>query len=281
LKDALIVSALSVLPQHRLARGMGWLARLRLPRWLLHSLLRWYVKHYRVNLNECVADLDAYPTIEAFFVRPLKPGVRPVTSQPGAIASPADARVAATGLVQNNRLVSSTSGIHRPIDVERMLGGDRSFDGGAFTVLYLAPPDYHRVHAPLDGRVARWSYLPGRLLPVFPTAARRVEDLFARNERLVTWYETGAGRMALVMVGAFGVGRIEMHHADVLTNSGTSARLVAPFDQPTCTRGQEIGRFHLGSTVILLFEPGRVDLHCKPGQRVNVGQAIGFVKPVA
>jgi phosphatidylserine decarboxylase len=279
-KDALVVSALSVLPKHHLARGMGWFSRLKMPRWLRLRLLGWYVAHYRVDLRECVADLDAYPTLSAFFMRPLKAGVRPLATEPSAIACPADACVATTGLVTHGRIPQATCGSKKAlaIDVEKMLGGDRSFEGGPFAVLYLAPPDYHRVHAPLDGRIARWSYLPGRLFPVFPTVARGVEGLFARNERLVTWFDTAAGRMALVMVGAFGVGRIELHYADVVTNNGRPSKLVAPEPQPSCSRGEEIGRFNLGSTVILLFEPGRVELSLQEGQRVKVGQSIGHVR---
>lgn len=275
MRDALIVKILSVLPRERLARCMGWGARLRLPRFLQQALLRWYVRHYRVNLAEAEGRLEDYGSLEDFFVRPLKPGVRPVCPDPDAVVSPADAVVAGAGRISADAI---PQGGPWNVRLGTLLGDVHPFEGGEYVVLYLSPPDYHRVHVPREGRATAWSYHPGRLFPVFPACAARVEDLFARNERVVVRLETDAGRVALVMVGAFGVGRISLTIADVLTNAGRPGCRLHLEPPVVLERGAELGRFHLGSTVILLFEPGRVRLQVQPGQRVRVGELLARVE---
>jgi phosphatidylserine decarboxylase len=271
MRDALIVNVLSVLPRERLARLMGWLTRRRLPRLLHRWLLRWFVAHYRVDMDEAEGGIDDYPSLAAFFVRDLKPGVRPLCADPDAVVSPADAQVAAFGVVQGD--IIPQGGTHKA-GIREMLGGDHPFEGGEYAVLYLSPPDYHRVHAPLQGRVARWSYLPGRLFPVFAACVERVDGVFARNERLVTWLDTDLGRVAVVMLGAFGVGRMTAAYTDLITNTGAPARDERPSPPPVLERGAELGRFHMGSTVILFFEPGRVRWELELGQRVRVRARI-------
>lgn len=272
MKDALIVSALSVLPRNPLSRGMGWLSRLRLPRLLLSRLIRWYVRHYHVNLAECEPDPSRYGSLAEFFTRPLRPGARPICADEDALVSPADALVASLGRVEAGRI---PQGAALDADIPEMLGGDTSFEGGPYVVLYLSPPDYHRVHAPCDATLARWSYLPGRLFPVFRASTERVRGLFARNERLVCWFESAFGRHAMVMLGAFGVGRIEMVFTDLLSNDGRPRTHEAPSPAPVFARGQEIGRFNLGSTVVLFFRPGTVAFERRVGERVRVGERLG------
>jgi phosphatidylserine decarboxylase len=271
MRDALIVNVLSVLPRERLARLMGWLTRRRLPRLLHRWLLRWFVAHYRVDMSEAEGGIDDYPSLAAFFVRDLKPGVRPLCEDPGAIASPADAQVAAFGKVTGD--VIPQGGTHKA-SIREMLGGDHPFEGGDYAVLYLSPPDYHRVHAPVAGRVVRWSYLPGRLFPVFAACVEMVDGVFSRNERLVTWLDSEHGQVAVVMLGAFGVGRMSAVFTDLITNTGGAACDERPDDPPTLARGDELGRFHMGSTVILFFEPGRIQWELELGQRPRVKARI-------
>ena len=271
MRDALIVNVLSVLPRERLARAMGWLTRRRLPRLLHRWLLRWFVSHYRVDMAEAEGGIDDYPSLAEFFVRDLKPGSRPLCDDAEAVVSPADARVAAFGSVQGDEIPQG--GRHRA-SIREMLGGDHPFEGGEYAVLYLSPPDYHRVHAPCAGRVARWSYLPGRLFPVFEACVERVDGIFARNERLVTWLDTDLGQVAVVMLGAFGVGRMTAVYNDLITNTGVPAQDECPEDPPALERGDELGRFHMGSTVILFFEPRRVRWELELGQRVRVRARI-------
>jgi phosphatidylserine decarboxylase len=270
-KDALIISALSVVPKSRSARLMGAFARTRLPGAAQRALLRWYVGKYKVNLDECEGTLEDYPTLVDFFTRALKPGVRPTDPAPEAIVSPADAMTYAVGTIEGGRIPQSEG---RSYGVTELLGGDARYEDGEFAVLYLSPRDYHRVHVPREGTVRRFSYLPGALWPVFPAATRKIDALFARNERLTTWFDSDVGEYALVMVGAFGVGRMRVVYDDVVTNEGRARAEVQLGEPATLARAQELGRFEMGSTVILVFPRGSVRWTIAPGDAVRVGSRI-------
>lgn len=275
MKDGLVIGLLSVVPRRRVSRLMGWGSRRRLPRLAMRTLLRAYVRHYGVDLAEVERDLAEFPTLAAFFTRALRDGARPVCPDPDAIASPVDGRVHAVGRVVAGRLPQSPA---LDFAVRDLLAGDDRFDDGHYAVLYLSPRDYHRVHAPRTGRIVGWRYRPGRLWPVFPAATRRIRDLFARNERLVVRVHTdGAGEMALVMVGAFGVGRMSASFTELVTNTGKPAREAAPEPAVPLVVGDEVGRFEMGSTVVLLFEPGRVRWEVQAGDAVQVGRRIAAV----
>ncbi len=273
MKDGLVIGFLSVLPRKRVSASMGWLGRRRLPRWILRTFLRWYIGHYGVNLDEAAGTLDDYDTIVSFFIRRLKDGARPVCADEGAVVAPCDGRVYAIGHIEGGRLPQSPD---LDYAVGDLLGGDDRYEGGEFAVIYLSPKDYHRVHTPVAGGVVGYRYRPGRLWPVFDAATRRIRDLFARNERLVARVRSeDFGDVAVVMVGAFGVGRMAVEFADLLTNRGAPA---ADVDLPTpfaVARAGELGRFELGSTVVLVFEPGAVAWEAKPGDVVRLGQRIG------
>ncbi len=287
MKDALILSALSVLPKNRVARLMGAFARTRLPAVARRALLRWYVGKYGVNLAECEGELDDFPTLTAFFTRALKPGARPVDPAPDAIVSPCDGMTYAVGRVQNGRIPQSPHGAAvgvpgKSFDGTELLGGDARYVDGEYAVLYLSPRDYHRVHVPREGSVVRSAYLPGRLWPVFPSATRGVDELFSRNERLTTWIAADLGgsspspaEYALVMVGAFGVGRIRVVYDPQITNTGMPAVTAALPAPVPLDRAAELGRFEMGSTVILVFPRGSVEWTISPGDPVRLGAAIG------
>lgn len=272
MKDALIISALSVVPKNHAARLMGVFARTRLPAAIQRALLRWYVGKYRVDLAECEGSIDDYRSLTDFFTRALKPGVRPVDPAPRAIVSPCDGMAYAVGRIEGGRIPQS---VGKSYDVRELLGGDARYEGGDFAVLYLSPRDYHRVHVPREGTVSRYSYLPGALWPVFPAATRRIEALFARNERLTSWIASDLGEYALVMVGAFGVGRMRVVYDRLVTNEGKARAEVALKPAPTFERADEIGRFEMGSTVILVFPPNTVEWTITAGDPVRVGSRVG------
>ena len=274
MKDALIISALSVVPKNTAARLMGVFARTRLPAMAQRALLRWYVGKYKVNLDECVGTLDDYASLVDFFTRPLKPGVRPVDPAPGAVVSPCDGVAYAVGTVKDGAIPQSDG---KSYPVRELLGGDGRYDDGEFAVLYLSPRDYHRVHVPREGEVRRFTYLPGALWPVFPAATRTIDALFARNERLTTWVQADGAEYALVMVGAFGVGRMRVVYDEVVTNEGKPRADVALAAPHAFARAAELGRFEMGSTVILVFPRGAVRWRIAPGDVVRVGAAIADV----
>jgi phosphatidylserine decarboxylase len=270
-KDALIVSLLSLLPRRATSRAMGGFARLSLPGVMQRTLLRWYVRKYGPSLDECEGTLEDYPSLASFFVRALRPGVRPVDGGADAIVSPVDGKVHSVGMIEGGRLPQAP-GLDSA--VATLLGAEGRWDGGAYSVIYLSPKDYHRVHAPREGRLLGWRYRRGEFWPVFPAATRKIRDLFARNERLVIRLGTDLGEIAVVMVGAFGVGRMSTTFADIVTNTGgPDSDGIVP--DRVFARAEELGRFEMGSTVVLVTEPGRVRLDLEPGATVRLGERIG------
>lgn len=280
MNDALIVSLLSAIPKNQTTRLMGAFSRTALPGALQKALLRWYVGHYKVDLDECQGTLEDYPTLARFFIRELKPGVRPVDPAPGVLVSPVDGRAHTFGVVEqggfqqadgrvgsvSELLAEAPGAAGGPFDASR-------FEGGSYAILYLSPKDYHRVHSPQEGTVKAVRYRPGQLWPVFPAATARVEHLFDRNERLIFLLETPLGPLVVALIGAFGVGRMATPLAELITNQGGPAEDLA-MDVPI-GRAQEIGRFEMGSTVILLAEPGRLSWELTRGEVVRLGRPIG------
>ncbi len=277
MKDALIVSALSLVPKRTASGWMGALARTELPRPLLSLLLRWYVWKYNVNLAEAAEPLSAYPSLVAFFTRALVTGSRPICPDADAILSPADGKVYACGVVTDDRIPQSDT---QHFSARELLAGKEGYEGGAYAVIYLSPRDYHRVHTPCAGEVDRFQYVPGALWPVFPAATQRIPFLFSRNERLTTMLRTTFGEVALVMVGAFGVGRMRVVYDDIVTNAGGNDTIEkALLPAPALAAGAEVGRFEMGSTVVLLFPPGSAEWTVKPGEAVRFGERIGRARP--
>jgi phosphatidylserine decarboxylase len=273
MKDALIISALSLVPKHAVAGWMGRFARLELPAPFRRLLLRAYVWKYNVDLSECEGTIDDYPSLVAFFTRALRAGVRPVDTRANAIVSPCDGKVYAVGTITNDVIPQSESQHFSAIE---LLAGKIGYEGGQYAVIYLSPRDYHRVHVPREGTVTRFQYVPGALWPVFPAATRSIPFLFSRNERLTAFLDTDCGEVAEVMVGAFGVGRMRVVFNEIITNQGgktTVEQAVSP--AMALARAAELGRFEMGSTVVLLFPPGRIRWTVHAGQAVKLGEQIG------
>jgi len=266
MRDALIVSVLSVLPRNLLASWQGWFARTRLSR----TITGWFVRAYGLNMDEAEHPQDHYPTLASLFTRRLKPGARPIAQGQNELASPCDAAVAFVGTTENGAFDVAPG---RPLTLSALLG-ERVEGERDVCVLYLSPKDYHRVHVPREGHVARYRYLPGTLWPVFPGAVARVNELFARNERIAIYLDTDVGCMGVVMVGAFGVGRMSLAFDDLVTNTGRSGYETDLQPAPPVKRGDDLGVFHLGSTVVLVTAPGLLTYTCAPGDDVKMGQAI-------
>jgi phosphatidylserine decarboxylase len=271
MKDALVVSVLSVVPKNHAAWATGALSRVRLPRWAHLMLIRWFARRYGVDLDECDRPLADYPTFADFFVRGLPQGARPIDASENALVSPCDGRVHTISTITGGRFQQADG---HEASIELLLGA-KVPDGGTCAVLYLAPHNYHRVHAPCAARVTTLDYRPGKLWPVFPGATTRVPELFGNNERLVFWLDHGVRRIAEIMVGAYGVGRISTPLDPIVTNTGTPAKSV-DLDRPVAA-GEEIGTFGLGSTVILVSAPGAITYEVKAGDAIRLGQRIGRI----
>ncbi len=279
MNDRLFIAALRLLPKNALSRLAGAVTRWRAPATLRVAAMRAFAARYRVDLSECPG-LDCYRTFGEFFARPLHPGLRPIAPGERVVVSPVDGVVSETGAAAAGKLVQA-KGLDYP--VASLLGDAalaRRFEGGAFLTIYLSPRDYHRIHFPLGGRVTGYRYVPGRLWPVNPASVRTVPGLFGVNERLVTVLDTPAGACARVAVGATVVGRVRAAYdpAVPLTNRAGARPQASDYEQPIpVEKGQELGAFEIGSTVILLFERGRVRLEARltAGARVRVGEQIG------
>jgi phosphatidylserine decarboxylase len=263
-------------PQHALSRLAGKLADSRKP-WLRDTLIRRFVAAFDVDLSEAARGIGEFASFNDFFTRELKPGARVLADAAQAILSPADGAISQLGPITGGRILQAKG---RDYTVAEILGGDADaarFEGGRFMTIYLSPRDYHRVHMPAAGRLTTSAYLPGDLFSVNQETAAGVERLFARNERLACLFDGPDGRFASIMVGAMIVAGIDTVWPNTFR---THARARVDEDLTAAAHdfaaGDEMGRFYLGSTVVLLFEPDRVEWldGLKAGDPLRMGQAI-------
>ena len=278
LLDHLSTNLLRILPQHLLAGAMYRLARSTNP-WLKDLLIGLVSRRYRVNMAEAEQpDPKAYPSFNAFFTRALKPDARPMA--PGKIVCPADGTVNQIGSIDGDRLIQAKG---HSFSLTALLGGDRErasrFRDGLFATVYLSPRDYHRVHMPLAGTLEDMVFVPGELFSVSEATTQLVPGLFARNERVICHFRTALGPMAVILVGAIFVGSMEtVWHGEVRGRRGQPTRWAYSGEQRRQFQaGEEIGRFNMGSTVIVLLPAGTAawEPAIGPGDAVRLGQAIG------
>ncbi|WP_228125128.1 archaetidylserine decarboxylase [Candidatus Methylospira mobilis] len=268
-----------LLPHHLLSRGMHALARCQNTA-LKNALISRVVKLYGVNVGEALEpDPLAYPSFNAFFTRALKLGARPLDPTPGAILCPADGAVSQLGDINDGTIFQAKG---HSYSVTELLGGDaglaQPFLDGKFATIYLSPRDYHRLHMPLSGRLRDMQHVPGRLFSVNAATARNVPRLFARNERVAAFFDTEAGPMALVLVGAIFVSSIEtVWHGEVTPPSSSTVRRWHYDDGVRLEQGAEIGRFNMGSTIIVLLgkQAGNWLEGLGAGDSVRMGQLLG------
>jgi len=271
---------LHLLPHHLLGRLVHVVTRSEWPP-LRRRLIRQAIARFRVDLSTALEpDPAAYPSFNAFFTRALRTGARPIDSAPEAVCCPADGEVSEAGTVTDGRLIQAKGWDYTLLE---LLGGDArltaELDGGAYATIYLSPRDYHRVHMPLGGRLRRMVHVPGRLYSVNRLTTASLPRLFARNERVISVFDTDAGPMAVILVGATFVGSMDTVWAGTVTPAHRRAMTWdhAPAAPVVLDRGAEMGRFNMGSTVILLFarDAVRWSETLRPGQTVRMGERIG------
>ena len=278
-----------VLPQHGISRLVHAATRSQTP-WFKDLLIRSFMRGFRPDLSDAVrSDPLAYASFNAFFTRALQPGARPLPTDPAALACPVDGTVSELGDIEDNRLLQA-KGRHYTLDA--LLAGREDwvarFRGGRFATIYLAPHNYHRIHMALPGVLRDAWFVPGRLFSVNRTTADGVANLFARNERVNLLFEddgTEAASLhhALLFIGALNVGSMDtIWHGEVAPRRPRRLERLpvapaagsAPY---AAARGEEVGRFNMGSTVILLFPPGTIEWRAglASGQTVRMGETIG------
>jgi phosphatidylserine decarboxylase len=268
-----------LLPKKLLTIAMGTLAGLRGGA-LTHAVIRKFVAHYRVDMAEAADPrIESYATFNDFFTRPLRPGARPIAD--AAFVCPVDAAISQFGPIEHDQIFQAKG---HSYSTRALVGGDQGlahqFDHGHFATLYLAPKDYHRIHMPCDGRLKRMIYIPGDLFSVNPVTARHVPGLFARNERVVCVFDTPHGPFINVLVGATIVGSVAtVWHGRVNPPRTRDVREWNYEGQDIRLRkGQEMGRFLLGSTVVMLFPKSVLTFtpDWAPSRPVRLGEAMAM-----
>lgn len=243
--------------------AIGWASRRTLPRAVRRPLYGAFARAYDVLVSEAELPLEDYPTFGAFFARRLKPDARPVDARADEVIAPCDGLLGARGAAGGGRMIQAKGRDYALADLVASPERATALDEGTYLTFYLSPRDYHRVHSPVAGELVGYDWIPGAHIPVSPRFTRNVDGIFAANERVVFHLETEVGPMAVVMVAALGVGNIGVTAAGLESRTlraGRRAQKVR-FEQPVrVERGQELGAFYLGSTVILVFPPGAVTL---------------------
>ena len=261
-----------LLPQHLLSRLMFRFARIQAP-WIKNLFTSWFVSKYKVNLTEALLeDIDEYKHFNDFFTRALKDGSRPISDS--KLVSPVDGVVSQFGSIKESMIVQAKG---KEYSVEALLA-DNSINDlyTSFATIYLSPKDYHRIHMPFDGSLKSMKYIPGNLFSVNQRTVNDIDEVFARNERLVCFFDTEYGEIALVMVGAIFVGSMETSWEGQITPPYTKSIKTYDYDsrQIELSKGEELGRFNMGSTVILVLPKESPKLNLETGQVLNMGQSI-------
>lgn len=275
-----------LVPQHLLSRLVSMIAESRIG-WIKNTFIQQFVRHFEVDMSEArQPDTSQYPNFNSFFTRPLRDGARSIC-EPGFIACPADGAISQLGPIRSGRILQAKGQSYSTVE---LLGGDPAlaaqFEDGSFATIYLSPKDYHRVHMPCDGSLQQTVYVPGDLFSVNQTTAARVPRLFSRNERLVSVFDTDTGPMASVLVGAMIVAGIETVWSGQeapIPRAISSKRFDRAPESVALGRGEEMGRFKLGSTVILLFPKDSIEWldTLAAGSSVRMGEALAKITHTA
>lgn len=268
---------LYILPHHFISRLVFRLTRIQCPT-VVPGAIRLFSDIFKVNLDEARnPDPASYPTFNAFFTRPLKPELRPIAAGEHVLTSPVDGRISQMGKIEDGRIFQAKGHYYSALE---LLGGDESraapFMNGQFMTIYLSPRDYHRIHMPLSGKLLEQVYVPGRLFSVAGHTARTIPRLFARNERVVALFDTDVGKLAMVLVGAINVAAIETVWDGLVTPPQGWGVKRQVFADVALDKGAEMGRFNMGSTVILLLENRQMQWEAalSPDLTLKLGQAL-------
>jgi phosphatidylserine decarboxylase len=267
---------LRYVPKNHVSRAIGRLVHARLPRPIARRLVRWFADTYKIDVDAAGQPLHDYPSIGHFFIRDLAEGLRPIE---GDFVSPVDGVLRNFGVITNGR-IEQVKG--KTYTLARFLADEANatrYENGTFFNFYLSPQDYHHVHSPVGGGIVRSVHIPGKLWPVNDWSLANIDELFSINERVVTYVDCHLGRVAVVMIGATNVGKISVTYDNFISNSANVDRTIARDYTPAVPipAGARLGTFHMGSSVVVLLEPGRVDLErvrLEAGKKAQYGVAI-------
>ncbi len=279
-KETLTTLPQYILPHHFLSKLMSKFTHSEIKPWK-NLMINQIIKFYGVKMSEAKEqDINNFASFNHFFTRELKSGVRPVINDENSIACPADGAVSQAGLIEKGKIFQAKGKSFSTVD---LLGGDEArakpFENGNFTTIYLSPKDYHRLHMPVTGTLTEMIHIPGRLFSVNNATANSVNGLFARNERVACLFDTEFGPMALILVGAIFVSSIETTWHGVVTPPTISSvqNWTYTENETVIAKGKEMGRFNMGSTIIVLFAEDNVNWNADliAGKTVQLGEKIG------
>jgi phosphatidylserine decarboxylase len=270
-----------ILPKSLISRIFGHTALIPLPSFLLNMIIKWYAKKYGAALEEAVIPERGFKNLNTFFTRKLKPGVLNIDGDSKSVVATTDSRIDEFGEITDDILIQAKGLDYSLRDLIPSVMAE-SFIDGRFITLYLSPGDYHRIHSPVSGKITGFYNIPGKLYSVQESVVKSLKGLFVLNERLVTYIDTGQGMTAVCKIGALNVGKISIPYDNAVTNKflGKRNEVIYPEDvRPEIKKGDEVGIFNLGSTVIILFQKGMMDFKSiNRGDKVRVGQVIGYFK---
>ncbi len=270
-----------IIPKGVISRIFGYITLIPIPKFLLERIISWYCGKYGVKYDEALVPEGGFRNLNHFFTRELKPGARKIPKGKKTIVSSTDSRVDQHGKIKGDTIMQAKGLGYSLRELVPSEMAER-FLGGEFMTLYLSPGDYHRIHSPVSGRIRGFFHVPGKLYTVQESLVGKLKGLFAINERLITYIETDYGMVAVCKIGAINVGKISLAYDRVVTNRWfrrKREKLYSSEEVKEVRAGDEIGTFNLGSTVILLFEKGSVNLEkFKYGTKVLMGEKIGTFK---
>ncbi|EKO16123.1 phosphatidylserine decarboxylase [Leptospira kirschneri str. H1] len=281
LKDFYLL-ILSVVPKNLLSRLFGLLASSRPPRFILIPILKAFARAYKINVDEAELEIQEYNSLNEFFTRALKAEARIINSSDDEMVSPVDAKITGYGDI-NQRIIIQAKGVD--YNLKELLGGSKyleDFTNGKYITFYLSPQDYHRIHSPAYGKILGYYYEPGKLFPVNELAVFGIRGLFPKNERLITYLQTEYGKIAVIKVGASNVGRIRVTYDNkIVTNTLIRTARTVEYKEVSIMigKGAELGRFEMGSTVILLMEKDTFQFgSLTVNEKITYGTTIGKFK---
>lgn len=268
---------LKILPKNLVSKLAGKLADQELPAPVLQKVIEVYSNIYKIDTADMETPVSSMKTFNEFFTRKLKPGLRPIDQDPGSVVSPVDGTVSEFGKIDCGLLIQ-TKGVYYSLED---LAGEktaREFEDGYFVTIYLSPADYHRIHSPVDASINEFSYFSGNLWPVNDFAVKNIGSLFCLNERILTMLDCKENsRVAMVKVGATVVGKIKVNYHSTESNKAHKDYINIPLTEPkTIQKGEELGLFQLGSTVVLLFQKDQFNPDLlEKDRKVKMGEKIG------
>jgi phosphatidylserine decarboxylase len=278
IKNSLFYVLLFLLPKNLISCLMGHLVSIRLPGAISLRINRWFAQAFKIDLSEAEMHIEEYACLQDFFIRRLKPGLRPIPARNDVVISPCDGKLSKAGVLDDGQLIQSKGKLCTVLDLVEDTNLANRFHNGHYASLYLSPRDYHRFHAPMDGLIQETIFIPGSLWPVNGWAVENIKDLFCQNERIISLFAHPMSNLMLahIAIGATMVGKIELDYCQFTNKDYAQRKSLKHRESIGIAKGQELGKFMFGSTIVLLFEEGLLKGFAKEAPTcIKMGEVLG------